>query len=52
MGPGNIVSKFKNSSSEGVPIVAEWVKNPTNIHEEVGLISGLDQQIKVSQAAV
>ena len=27
----------------GVPIVAQWVKNPTSIHEDVGLIPGLAQ---------
>ena len=27
---------------EGVPIVAQWVKNPTSIHEDVGSIPGLD----------
>ena len=25
----------------GVPIVAQWVKNPTSIHEGVSLIPGL-----------
>ena len=30
----------------GVPIVAQWVKNPTSIHEDVGLILGLAQQVK------
>ena len=27
----------------GVPIVARWVKNPTSIHEDLGLIPGLAQ---------
>ena len=30
----------------GIPIVAQWVKNPTSIHEDVGLIPGLAQRIK------
>ena len=29
--------------NQGVPIVAQQVKNPISIHEAVGLISGLDQ---------
>ena len=27
----------------GVPIVAQWVKNTTSIHEDAGLIPGLPQ---------
>ena len=30
----------------GIPIVAQWVKNPTSIHEDVGLILGLSQWVK------
>ena len=35
-----------NSDEHGVPIVAQWVKNPTSIHEDVGLIPGLTQWVK------
>ena len=30
----------------GVPFVAQWVKNPISIHEDVGSISGLIQWVK------
>ena len=32
--------------SRGVPIVAQQVKNPTSIHEDVGSIPGLSQWVK------
>ena len=32
--------------SLGVPIVAQWVKNLTNIHVYVGSIPGLSQGVK------
>ena len=30
----------------GVPVVAQWVKNPTSIHEDMGLIPGPNQWVK------
>ena len=30
----------------GVCIVAQWVKNPTSVHEDLGLIPGLAQWVK------
>ena len=38
-----ILFKIKNF---GVPVVAQWVKNLTGIHEDVGSIPGLAQWVK------
>ena len=34
------------SFHRGVPTVAQWVKNPTSIHEEMDSIPGLTQWLK------
>ena len=31
---------------KGVPVVAQQVRNPTSIHEDVGSIPGLAQSVK------
>ena len=45
----NILSLFKKQNKIGVPLVAQQVKNPTSIHEVVGLIPGLTQWVKVQR---
>ena len=31
---------------DGIAIVSQWIKNPTNIYEDAGLIPGLVQWVK------
>ena len=37
---------YFNSTFMGVPIVAQWIMNPTSIHDDAGLILGLTQRVK------
>ena len=37
---------LKNKKGVGVPIVAQWLTNPTRNHEVSGLILGLVQWVK------
>ena len=40
------VQKNKKESPYGVPVVAQWLTNPTRNHEVVGSIPGLAQWVK------
>ena len=42
---GSLLELSKNLKG-GVPIVAQWLTNPTSIHEDVDSIPGLAQWIK------
>ena len=38
--------KCQKNPNTGVPFVAQWLKNPTSIHEDTGSIPGLVQWVK------
>ena len=40
-----VIQQVKDQALSGVPIVAQWLTNPTRNHEVSGLISGLAQWV-------
>ena len=40
------MDQWNRIESPGVPTVAQWVKNPTSIHEDMSSIPGLVQWVK------
>ena len=48
----HLISLIFKKYTSGVPVVAQQVKNPSSIHEDVGLIPGLAQWVKGSSTAI
>ena len=42
----NLAMSEIKAVSPGIPIVAQWLTNPTRNHEDVGPIPGLIQRVK------
>ena len=43
---GHVIKGWGKEYQPGVPVVAQWVKNPTSIHENMGSTPGLTEQVK------
>ena len=53
--PGTFLGAEDKMVHKGIPIMAQWVKNPTSLREDMGSIPSLAQWIKdpaLLQAAV
>ena len=44
--PTTVLDQMHKEQTFGVPIVAQWIKNLTSIHEAAGSIPGLTQWVK------
>ena len=43
----NCNQKILKGKFQGIPVIAQRVKNPTSVHEDLGSITGLDRGLKI-----